>query len=82
MGILYLILGFFDGVSSFSSLEMSSVRSTNSLLAMEDDLMAEDDSSVGSFLWMVAGTSSFGMRGVRVGVGEGFSVDLGAGFLE
>jgi hypothetical protein len=69
MGFLYLILGFFDGVSSSPSLEMSSVRSIKSLLTPKVGLMAADDSSVGSFL---------AVRAVEVAFGE----ILKTGFLE
>jgi hypothetical protein len=90
IGFLYLILSFFESVSSSSSLEMSSAKLIKSLLTAKIGLMARDGSSVGSFLWMVAGTSSFGARGVGVGLGVGLGaildvtlgVGLDIGFLE
>lgn len=69
MSCLYLIFGFFDGVSSSSLPEMSSVKSMKSLLTAKIGLMTKDDSSVSSFL-------------VVRGVGVAFGAILKTGFLE
>lgn len=78
LSVLYFILGFFEGVSSSSSLEMSSAKLIKSLLTAKIGLMAEDDSLTDSFLQTATGVSIFGTREV----GVAFGAILETGFLE